>query len=615
MPLAIELAAGKIRALSAGQIAQRLDDRFHLLTGGSRTALPRHQTLQAAIEWSYDLLSPAEQTLFRRLSVFVNSWTLEAAESVCSDQDTNAKDALQTEDILELLIQLVHKSLVIAEERNGEIRYHMLETIRQFGSDKLVETNESEPLRDKHLEFFVQFAETADPFLRRTELIEWLQRLDDEHDNLRLALRWALGKSSVEPALRLAGALAVYWTMRCFWLEGATWLESALKKPSVELDKMTRSEKAARAKALYGDAVLIFNLDDLDRMQASAESSLNSYEEVGDRRGIAFARAWLGYALVRRGDNRAAALLEKSLEEFRELNDPTGQFFALYARIDVYYQTEGAKKAREVTLEALRQARLAGSRFNIAFALKALAHSFYLYGQMEQAVATQNEANELFKSVGYRNDFTLLGIIANLRRDYSQAKEYFTETIKENELLGDKIARSLALFWLGATYQDEGHLEQARAFLDKALALQEEVGQFGVTTDTIAVLGEVLGQQGDLENAIRMCKRSLSQIKEFDFEIKKSVTLILNLWLFTEQSPQAATRLLAMAYTKHQNMDSPINPAVKVKYEEYLAVARSKLDKHAFNAAWAEGEKMSIDQAIEYALSQIGEIEKNMQAK
>ena len=141
MPLAIELAAGKIRALSAQQIAQRLDDRFRLLTGGSRTALPRHQTLQSAIEWSYNLLSPSEQTLFRRLPVFVNGWTLEAAESVCSDEDTMTKATLKREDILELLAQLVNKSLVMTEEAHGEIRYHMLETIRQFGSNKLDEVN------------------------------------------------------------------------------------------------------------------------------------------------------------------------------------------------------------------------------------------------------------------------------------------------------------------------------------------------------------------------------------------------------------------------------------------------------------------------------------------
>ena len=618
IPLAIELAAGKIRALSTGQIAQRLNDRFHLLNSGSRTALPRHQTLQAAIEWSYNLLPANEQTLFRRLSVFVNGWTLEAAESVCSDKDTLADDALKKEDILELLTQLVNKSLVMTDESRGEVRYHMLETIRQFGSNKLEEANEGESLHDRHMEFFTQFAETADLFLRRTELFEWLQRLDDGHDNLRLALQWALGKRSAEPALRLTGALAVYWTMRCFWLEGAKWLESALKKPSVEFQEMSKTEKAARAKALYGDAVLIFNLDNLDRMQASAEASLNLYEELGNQRRSAMARIWLGYALARRGDNRSARLLEKSLTEFRELKDPAGQYFSLYVQLRDYYQTEGAKKAKEVALEVLRLARLSEHPLNIAYALKALAEFYFLCGQLDQAIITKNEANEIFKRLGFRGNFILPGLVAYLRHDYDQAKECFTQTINVCEPLGEKFNRSIALFWLGVTYQDEGNLEQAREFLEKALAIQEEVGGkdfYGVPANSLPILGQVFAQQGDFEKAALMVKESLLRLKEFDFDGEKAITLILVAWLFTERSPLVATRLLATAYTKHETMDSPLEPIVKTKYQQYLAVARSRLDEQAFNAAWAEGEKMEINQAIDYALSEIDEIEKTIQAK
>ena len=270
IPLAIELAAGKIRALSAQQIAQRLDDRFRLLTRGSRTAMPRHQTLQATIEWSYNLLSASEQTLFRRLSVFVNGWTLEAAESICWGKDTTAKDALKKEDILELLSQLVNKSLVMTEERNSEVRYHMLETIRQYAGDKLQESNEIEPLRDRHLEHFLQLAETAEPHLRKPEQLEWLARLEAEHENMRAALEWSLGKERPEYALRLAAALGTFWVIRCYWKEGARWLESALAKPARDL---TIAEKTARARALYQDAELAEAMDDLEKMKASAEAS------------------------------------------------------------------------------------------------------------------------------------------------------------------------------------------------------------------------------------------------------------------------------------------------------------------------------------------------------
>jgi tetratricopeptide (TPR) repeat protein len=233
---------------------------------------------------------------------------------------------------------------------------------------------------------------------------------------------------------------------------------------------------------------------------------------------------------------------------------------------------------------------------------------------MEQAVITQNEANELFKSVGYTGYFTLLGTIAHHRQDYDQAKEYFLKTINQSELLGERTQRADALFKLGLVYLDEGNLEQVRESLEKALEIQNEVGQTWQIVRTLSMLGQVLGQQGDLENAILMFKEALSRAKEID-EFHKSVALMLTAYLFLERIPDVATRLLAIACTKYQTVGLPMRPGIKIKYEQYLAIARSRLDEQAFNTAWAEGEKMEINQAIDYALSQIGEIEKNVEAK
>src|SRR3990172_6834379 len=194
IPLAIELAAAKIRVLSLEQIAKRLDDRFRLLTGGSRTALERHQTLRAAIHWSYNLLSGQEKTLFRRLAVFVGGWTLEAAESVCDDATSSG--VVRSEDVLDLLEQLINKSLVITEEMGHESRYRMLETMRQYAHEKLVDAGERETLRDRHLEYFLQFAESAAPHLIRPEQLEWLGQLDADYENLRLALQSPLRKDT-----------------------------------------------------------------------------------------------------------------------------------------------------------------------------------------------------------------------------------------------------------------------------------------------------------------------------------------------------------------------------------------------------------------------------------
>jgi len=246
IPLAIELAAAKVRALSVDQISKRLDDRFRLLTSGNRTALERHQTLRATLDWSHNLLSPEEQILFRRLSIFVDGWTLEAAESVCAN-DSNL-GGIRSEDIQNLLEHLVNKSLVSAEEWQSETRYRVLETMRQYAGEKLIEAGESENLRERHLEYFLDLAESAAPHLRKPEQLEWLARLEAEHENMRAALEWSLGMERPEYALRLAAALGTFWFMHCYWLEGAKWLESALAKPAQDL---TLAERTVRARALY----------------------------------------------------------------------------------------------------------------------------------------------------------------------------------------------------------------------------------------------------------------------------------------------------------------------------------------------------------------------------
>ncbi|HEV2235327.1 MAG TPA: adenylate/guanylate cyclase domain-containing protein, partial [Ktedonobacterales bacterium] len=208
IPLAIELAAARTRVLPPEQIAARLDDRFRLLSGGSRTALPRHQTLEALIEWSYLLLTEPEQVLLRRLSVFAGSWTVETAQDVCGEG--------LGADVLETLAHLVEKSLVEPEAPNGraEGRFRLLETIRQYARDRLQESGEAALIRDRHLTCYIRFAEEAEPHLRRAEQMEWLERIEREHDNLRAALAWALESGTNDRALELAGALAYFWTLR-----------------------------------------------------------------------------------------------------------------------------------------------------------------------------------------------------------------------------------------------------------------------------------------------------------------------------------------------------------------------------------------------------------------
>ncbi len=223
IPLALELAAARTELLSAEDIAERLNDRFNLLSQGNRTALPRHQTLRAAIGWSYDLLSHKERVLFRRLAVFAGGWTFQEVQAVCSG------DGIDVDEILDLLAHLVDKSLVIMQAENGNARYRMLETIRQFAHEKFMNAMEAERVQKQHLEFFVRFAEEADPNLNGPEQAAWLDRLGTEHANCRAALGWALEHHEIDDAARLGTGLFWFWVFRAHLRESWQWLEQNIE--------------------------------------------------------------------------------------------------------------------------------------------------------------------------------------------------------------------------------------------------------------------------------------------------------------------------------------------------------------------------------------------------
>jgi predicted ATPase/DNA-binding SARP family transcriptional activator len=260
IPLAIELAAARIGALSAQELAERLDDSLKLLTGGSRTADPRQRSLRATLEWSFELLSEPEQVLFRRLSVFAGGWTLEAAEVVCSGE------AIEEGEVLDLLSKLVEKSLVVTEAGQEEdaSRFRMLGPVRQYVHEKVEEIGESEAVRRQHAEYFLALAEEADPQLKGAEQEEWLKRLEQEHDNLRAALSWALEQGKAELGLRLSGALGDFWYMRGHLSEGQRWLEAGLAQSGTYSD-------SARAKALLHAGHIASMLGDYESSWPSAK--------------------------------------------------------------------------------------------------------------------------------------------------------------------------------------------------------------------------------------------------------------------------------------------------------------------------------------------------------
>lgn len=253
IPLAIELAAARVKVLAVDQIAARLDDRFRLLTGGSRIAVPRQQTLRATMDWSYGLLLEKERAVFRQLSVFAGGWALEAAEAVCVGK------RIKKHAVLDLLAELVEKSLVEMETQDGEARYRFLETIRQYSWEKLVESKEAAAVRTRHRDWYLALAERAESELHGPQQGVWLERLESEHDNLRAALRWSkTEEGGAEAWLRLAGALHWFWNIRGHASEGRDWLEGAL---STKRD----TSASVRARALCGAGILAWRQGDINR--------------------------------------------------------------------------------------------------------------------------------------------------------------------------------------------------------------------------------------------------------------------------------------------------------------------------------------------------------------
>jgi len=318
IPLALELAAARVKVLSPQQINARLDDCFNLLTEGSRTALPRHQTLQATMDWSYDLLSEPERILFRRLAVFAGGFTLEAAEAVCADE---GQDGIPPDRILDLLSHLVDKSLVVVEARGQAARYRLLETAREYARERLRQAGEEDWARSRHLDFFLRLAEEVRPHKMRPGDMSAFSRVGQEYDNLRAALEWsAAAPERAERGLLLAGLLCEFWQFGGYAREGCNWLKRLLAQSG------EAATAAARARALQGMVELAVYLGDFGAAHSSSEQALALYRQLGDKPGIAYALLILGGQVAEAQEEWAAARppLEECLALYRDLGDRAG---------------------------------------------------------------------------------------------------------------------------------------------------------------------------------------------------------------------------------------------------------------------------------------------------
>jgi len=477
LPLALELAAARVLSLSVAEIQDRLADRFRLLTGGSRAALPRQKSLRALLDWSYDLLNPAEQTLLRRLSVFAGGFTLQAAAVVCpeeslTDQDTlSEEDAYEAWETLDLLSSLVDKSLILAEHEAGRTRYRLLETMRQYAQDRLQECGETDRVKQRHQAFFVALAEEAEPQLLGPEQAAWLHRLETDHDNLRQAL----DGGDPEGALRLAGALWRYLKVRGYFSEGRLWSVRALE------GETGRGRPSVRAKALHGAGILAVAQGDYKAARAYHEESLALYRKDEEESGIADALLSLGNIASEQGDyTTARTLYSESLEIRRRTADRHGISTLLNNLGSIASELGDPRAAQTLYEESLQLRRELGNRVGIAGSLNNLGNVAMDLEDYAKARALFSESLALQRELGNRLGTAMalysLGIIASEYEEFAATHRLYEESLFLYQELGYKRGIACTLEALGALALTEDQAVRAAQLLSAAESLRNALG-------------------------------------------------------------------------------------------------------------------------------------------
>ena len=399
IPLAIELAASRVRALSVDQISMRLEDRLRLLTSGTRSARPRQQTLRATIDWSYDLLSAPERVLLRNLSVFSGGWTLEAAEQVCIQSEGES-------DIVDLMTHLVDKSLVTMYESLGHTRYRMLETTRQYAFEKLTESGNDQNAYSNHFRFFLQLAEEAENQLIGPDQAKWLNQLEREHDNFRAALDWSIKMRKDDEALRMAGALGLFWLKHSHFSEGRRWFEKVLEEDHNFPDQ-------EKVKAWRWAGFLTFWQQDMAETRRIYTQNLEREQELGDQWGIAFSLHMLANVALAEGNTKEVRELHhKSIALSRKINAIWVLALAQFS-LGYFELLEGHLAiAEELCTESLKHFRSLGEKFGMGQVLSNLGYVMCSKGDFVSAKNIFLEALTLSKEMGDR--FGMIGILTGL---------------------------------------------------------------------------------------------------------------------------------------------------------------------------------------------------------
>jgi len=638
LPLALELAASRIRMLPLQSLRAHLTDAakqstFKVLTGGPRDLPLRHQTLRAAIDWSYTLLAEPERTLFRRLAVFHGGCTFEALEAVCPAQDDLDGVGI---DAFGGIAALVEHSLVQQHELRGEPRYGMLETIREYAVERLKQSGELEALHRRHARHYLELAERAEPELTGPQQKEWLHVLEHEHGNLRAALRW-MSDYDLDGALRLAAALTRFWEGRGHGLEGRRWLTRLLEG--------TRSlthpiDSSTYARALYTAAYLAFDHQDYAEAEQLLTECLEMRQNAGDQAGVAQALNLLGGIALHRG------LRESAREYFlqcadlrRQLNDKRGLAVTLGNLSQV---TSDHVEAESYCEESLALSRQLGDAGAVALSLNRLGIMASDRGDLRHAVKLYEESVAIYRELGGQQRIAMvlnnMGDAARALGEHDRAQALLEEALAISRALHDRRSSALALTNLGGVAADAGDDDRAMWLLEEAISTCREIGFISRAAEALALLGRVLVERDAiaaaraLEESLRLsedleiqsyiamayCYRGHldraqahfpDAVGEYQVALSRAVVcgaLILEAEALeglgyvagAQGDHELAAKYLAMAAAQRSALAAPLPPAERPANEQALASAREALGEAAFQTAWTAGEATRVEEVL-----------------
>lgn len=594
IPLALELAAARTGVLSLEQINQRLDNRFQLLKGGRRTALPRQQTLKAMIEWSYELLGHEEKQFWNQLSIFSNSFTIESTEAVCLIEGRENADAIN------LLGQLADKSVIYCDEFH---RYRMLETIRQYGEEKLKESGNYEQTIKRHAEYFCGFAYSAEKQLRGVSGKEWSSALESESANIEKALKWSIESGNSDIACRLAGAMGSYWQLKGLVSEAVFWLSQTMK-----MHVKNTTPDLCRVFSHAGNFARIRG--EFRQAEELLKDSLRMSKQIGDIEGECDTLNRLGILEYDVGNFRnSISYYEQNLEKCKERCDNLGIARTLNNLGNAYSNLGESAKGQELYEQSLLIRRQIGDKLGVAIALNNIGINHFESGDYERAVIVLEESLQIRREGGDKagtaislsnlgNTFYNQGYYDKAIRNYEQCRQINFET-------GDKYGFAETLYNLAKVFIAQNEIERAGEMIGELQVKTEELNADSLTVLTHYAAGRLAFMKGETEEADRFYRSSIRLYLKMGNYKDVDINLIRLAELLCERScrKEAATIIgfVRKEYIESKGVKLPL--AEQLAYDSVISDLKKVPEKNEVETGLNRGSEMTVEEAIEYSLS------------